>query len=642
MVWRAMSPWRPHLTENEPAADATPECVGRWLSEPSDFAGADASITHSDLASLAFPQPWPAVWRSRSLQRLLNQSLGGRRCRAVQPPSNSERAALAAAGFVAPAALHSFSNAERVCAATGYQAAARVIPPAGVAAAGQKIEGAAAPCDGPSLLALRHWWNDAAGTWLDFTPLVPGEQAWGGTRLLVEAASGDKPLRPLGTAGRAFACAIAARLSECSDPAAVAPSAAAVAPSAAAVAPSVPPSVASAASTAAAAAAAAPPPDSAASLMRPGFEGRTVEFLNDKAGVAAAPGMAGAAALRLASHAADCSIGAAFGANMRELAMEPAAIAVLGEALGLKHLPAATHVGEAAAAVAGGAASAEGRVWPEGLAGAARRAAEGSIAAATAVACVRQARAALVSPPSRLHTLASHPRALAPSASAPPASTRRSACVAALALIVTAAWSGVAICATLPVAPPPALATELPAVLAGGGGEGASSSRVQELLDEAARDAARRAALKRDPLCPIVRKAAQQWTEEDENPPRATMAHVLSGACLGNREQARWFLRVARAQTGTAISKVAQAAPDSKDTLKTLRMAHVAALKGSRYRVLDEDGYDTLAPAVGGVLPALVDDLSEKSRRDLGTGVTRNLQVVAEAATGAGVAEEEG
>lgn len=95
--------------------------------------------------------------------------------------------------------------------------------------------------------------------------------------------------------------------------------------------------------------------------------------------------------------------------------MEPAAIAVLGEALGLKHLPAATHVGEAAAAVAGGAASAEGLVWPEGLAGAARRAAEGSIAAATAVACVRQARAALVSPPSRLHTLASHPRALAPS-----------------------------------------------------------------------------------------------------------------------------------------------------------------------------------------------------------------------------------
>ena len=38
-------------------------------------------------------------------------------------------------------------------------------------------------------------------------------------------------------------------------------------------------------------------------------------------------------------------------------------------------------------------------------------------------------------------------------------------------------------------------------------------------------------------------------------------------------------------QTGTAISKVAQAAPDSKDTLKTLRIAHVAALKGSRYRV---------------------------------------------------------
>ena len=70
---------------------------------------------------------------------------------------------------------------------------------------------------------------------------------------------------------------------------------------------------------------------------------------------------------------------------------------------------------------------------------------------------------------------------------------------------------------------------------------------------------------------------------------------------------------------------------NKKDTLKTLRIAHVAALKGSRYRVLDEDGYDALAPAVGGVLPALVDDRSEKSRRDLGAGVTRNLQVVAEA-----------
>ena len=36
------------------------------------------------------------------------------------------------------------------------------------------------------------------------------------------------------------------------------------------------------------------------------------------------------------------------------------------------------------------------------------------------------------------------------------------------------------------------------------------------LVCKAARDAARRAALKRNPLCPLVRKAAQQWTEEDE------------------------------------------------------------------------------------------------------------------------------
>ena len=34
-------------------------------------------------------------------------------------------------------------------------------------------------------------------------------------------------------------------------------------------------------------------------------------------------------------------------------------------------------------------------------------------------------------------------------------------------------------------------------------------------------------------------------------------------------------------------------------------------------------------------MPALVDDLSETSRRDLGAEVTRNLQIVAGAATGA-------
>mmetsp|Transcript_24704 Transcript_24704/g.81431 ORF Transcript_24704/g.81431 Transcript_24704/m.81431 type:complete len:385 (+) Transcript_24704:1042-2196(+) len=42
------------------------------------------------------------------------------------------------------------------------------------------------------------------------------------------------------------------------------------------------------------------------------------------------------------------------------------------------------------------------------------------------------------------------------------------------------------------------------------------------LVCKAARDAARRAALKRDPLCPVARKAAQQWTEEDENPPQSS------------------------------------------------------------------------------------------------------------------------
>ena len=85
--------------------------------------------------------------------------------------------------------------------------------------------------------------------------------------------------------------------------------------------------------------------------------------------------------------------------------------------------------------------------------------------------------------------------------------------------------------------------------------QGANSGAASSVMPRGTRRG-RRAALKRDPLCPIVRKAAQQWTEEDENPPRATMAHLLSGACLASRPDGSSEWRLARAQTGTAISKV--------------------------------------------------------------------------------------
>jgi len=69
-----------------------------------------------------------------------------------------------------------------------------------------------------------------------------------------------------------------------------------------------------------------------------------------------------------------------------------------------------------------------------------------------------------------------------------------------------------------------------------------------------------------------------------------TDSHVLIGACPGNREQARWFLRVARAQTGTAIDQ-----PSSPGGTRlqghaedAVGSTYVTALKGSRYRVLDE------------------------------------------------------
>jgi len=30
------------------------------------------------------------------------------------------------------------------------------------------------------------------------------------------------------------------------------------------------------------------------------------------------------------------------------------------------------------------------------------------------------------------------------------------------------------------------------------------------------------------------------WTQEDREPPQASLAHVLSGSCAGNKEEARY------------------------------------------------------------------------------------------------------
>ena len=102
----------------------------------------------------------------------------------------------------------------------------------------------------------------------------------------------------------------------------------------------------------------------------------------------------------------------------------------------------------------------------------------------------------------------------------------------------------------------------------------------------------------------IIKEIAVSKDEEKSQRDKSALTIIqTTPEYLGTREQARTQMvpqSSASADGDSAISKVAQAAPDSKDTLKTLRIAHVAALKGSRYRVLDEDGYDALAPQSGG------------------------------------------
>eukprot|EP00962_Isochrysis_galbana_P061919 scaffold47880_cov185-Isochrysis_galbana.AAC.1 len=104
--------------------------------------------------------------------------LKGTRCRAVPPPSNAD---LAAVSDVPLQALHSFSNAERVAAATGRSIVK------GFLAGGS--------------ISCRRW------------PLWQGRQPdGGGQRLLVESPLGEKEAAPLTASGRAFACALAVRL----------------------------------------------------------------------------------------------------------------------------------------------------------------------------------------------------------------------------------------------------------------------------------------------------------------------------------------------------------------------------------------------------------------------------------------------
>ena len=113
------------------------------------------------------------------------------------------------------------------------------------------------------------------------------------------------------------------------------------------------------------------------------------------------------------------------------------------------------------------------------------------------------------------------------------------------------------------------------------------------------------------------------------------MAHILSGSCAGNKEEARHFMRKLDKHTARATARVEREAPDSKDTATFLRRARAASLKakGSRFGALAEEEYDKIAPVIACTLPALTDSIPERKRGELAGEVTSELQVVGKAAS---------
>ena len=93
------------------------------------------------------------------------------------------------------------------------------------------------------------------------------------------------------------------------------------------------------------------------------------------------------------------------------------------------------------------------------------------------------------------------------------------------------------------------------------------------------------------------RRDWDDWTQEDSEPPQASLAHVLSGSCAGNKEEARYFMRKLK-HAARATARVEREAPESKDTATSFRRARAASLKamGSRFGALAEEEYDKIAP----------------------------------------------
>ena len=205
-------PWQPLLADGSAAAAGV---CGRWLTEGSDLVGTDAearvALWSADRLPLAFPREWPAVFKQNAtLKAMLNKTmLCGVRCRAVDPPTEADVVAGAAAGVLLRP-LHSFDNAEAVAARLGWQVVKGFVVL-------ERADRAA----GESFVALRHWWNarGEGGAWVDLTPCPWSAEGLHARVVLVESLLGEKQPALLTTTSRDFAMALAARLSAGARPA---------------------------------------------------------------------------------------------------------------------------------------------------------------------------------------------------------------------------------------------------------------------------------------------------------------------------------------------------------------------------------------------------------------------------------------
>ena len=130
-------------------------------------------------------------------------------------------------------------------------------------------------------------------------------------------------------------------------------------------------------------------------------------------------------------------------------------------------------------------------------------------------------------------------------------------------------------------------------------------------------------------------KERQRWTDEDENPPLADLAHIYGGTCEGMKESSgRAVMDTAAQQSQQAIKALEKATKNAEAPVRLLRRARAVAL-GSRYRALTVEDFEEVRPVIGCVLPDWSDSsLPQHTRAQVSKQVATRLQTVRDVAAG--------